>query len=242
MRQKTQIIQFHPEYALASQPYTLTPLQPSNANWREFLSVALDDLATLVSPKRIIYCEGKDIPGSSGKEKGLDAQVYNTIFSRQDPDTFFISSGGNTELDQRSAVAISILGKVFPDVEILILKDRDFASGQLTTEKDRQLYFQNNPSLHRVLKRWEIENYLFDKEVLTVYCKNNNQIFDEAAYDIHITDIVNQDVKSEIGKVKNFCHLKGSINSEKFKLVLAQTVTPEMQVYRELHDVIFNRG
>jgi hypothetical protein len=53
-----------------------------------------------------------------------------------------------------------------PDTEIWILKDRDMASGKPTTEQDRQDYLQNNDDSHRVLKRFEIENCLFDKTVL----------------------------------------------------------------------------
>lgn len=121
-------------------------------------------------PKRLIYCEGRDTPGSGGVERGLDAQVFNAIFSNRHTDTLFISSGGNTELDQRSDVAIAILGKVFPDLEILIVKDRDMASGRATSENDRQVYLNTNPQSHRVLKRLEIENYLYDKEVLKAYC------------------------------------------------------------------------
>src|SRR5436305_3201900 len=114
------------------------------------------------------------MPGANGEEKGFDAKVFNNIFSEDYNDTLFISSGGNTELDQRSEIAIAILGKVFSDVEILVLKDRDFDSGKPTDEAKRQLYLQNNPSNHRVLNRWEIENYLFDKEILKKYCEVNS--------------------------------------------------------------------
>ena len=98
----------------------------------------------------------------------------------------FISSGGNTELDQRSDIAISILSKVFADVEILVLKDRDMASGKNTTEAHRKMYLENNPQNHRVLNRFEIENYLFDKEVLKKYCELNGTAFDESAYDAFV--------------------------------------------------------
>ena len=71
---------------------------------------------------------------------------------------------------------------MFSDVEILVLKDRDMASGKDTTEADRQMYLSNNPQNHRVLNRFEIENYLYDKEVLKKYCEINEKTFDEAAY------------------------------------------------------------
>lgn len=104
----------------------------------------------------------------------------NSIFSEKYHDTIFVSSGGNTELDQRSDIALAILTKVFNGVEILVLKDRDISSGKLNEESDRQLYLSNNPHNHRVLARWEIENYLFDKEVLKKYCCANSLTFNEA--------------------------------------------------------------
>ncbi|GEO14019.1 hypothetical protein MAE02_17150 [Microvirga aerophila] len=167
--------------------------------------------------------------------------MYNTIFAEAYPDTLFISSGGNTELDQRSAVAIAILGKVFSNLEIWVLKDRDMASGKPTSEKDRILYLQNNEDNHRVLRRWEIENYLYDKEVLQKYCTHNALVFNESAYDAFVQDIDNQNLKDETAKIKNFCGITSGINPEKFKLSLSDFVSPDMKVYQDLAASIFLR-
>src|SRR6185437_13444306 len=110
------------------------------------------------------------------------------------------------------------LGKVFPTVDILVLKDRDMASGKDTNENDRQVYLKNNPNYHRVLKRWEIENYLYEKEVLKAYCTGENLLFDEQAYDTFVTDIANQNLKDATGAIKNFCNIKGSISADSFKI------------------------
>ncbi|MBC7456796.1 MAG: hypothetical protein H7235_00860, partial [Bdellovibrionaceae bacterium] len=86
---------------------TQTKIQPSVKGqklWKEMFEVALDDLSGLLSPKRIIFCEGKHEP-KSGEEQGLDAVVFNNIFSAKYNDALFVSSGGNTELDQRSEIA-----------------------------------------------------------------------------------------------------------------------------------------
>lgn len=240
MKGKCQIVQFREEYELASNAYTLEPAKVTASTWRDIFAVALDDLASLVSPKTIIYCEGRAEPGEGSRERGMDAQVFNTIFAGKRPDALFISSGGNTELDQRSAVAIAILGKVFPTVEILVLKDRDMASGKPTTEEDRRRYLENNDVSHRILRRWEIENYLYDREVLEAYCNRNNLAFDEGLYSATITDIVNNDVKSLTSKVKNICGVTGSINPERFKLSLANCVTEDMRVYSDLESCIFD--
>jgi len=189
----------------------LSPIKSSRANWRRLFKTALDDLTELISPKRIIYCEGKDRPGRNGEEKGFDAQVFNNIFTGKYNDTLFVSSGGNTELDQRSEIALAILSKVFSKIEILVLKDRDISSGKLNTEKDRQIYLENNPQNHRVLKRLEIENYLFDKEVLKKYCQVKGLDFEEAEYDKFVTDIDNQNIKDDTGRIKNYCNITTSM-------------------------------
>ncbi len=103
----SQLIEFKADNAWASSRYVLTPMIKSCNNWCNLFSTALDDLVGLVSPRRIVYCEGRAEPNSRGEEQGLDAIVYNTIFGEKYPDTLFISSGGNTELDQRREVPAS---------------------------------------------------------------------------------------------------------------------------------------
>ena len=221
---------------------TIKPIVPNRQNWMRIFETALDDLTDLVSPRQIVYCEGRAEPGPNRVEKGLDAQIYENIFSDAFPDTVFVSSGGNTELDQRSDIAIDILGKVFKGIEIWVLKDRDMASGKPINESDRQEYLSNNPFHHRVLKRFELENYLFDKEILSKYCQSKGLMFSEVDYDNFVTDINNQNVKDEINRIKNFCGIKTSINADKFKLNLSKFITEGTEVYKELRKCIFNRA
>lgn len=91
------------------------------------------------------------------------------------------------------------------------------------------------------MKRWEIENYLFDKEVLTAYCQNKGRCLDESTYDIKISNIYDEDVKSLVGYIKNLCQISGSINPDKFKIELSKYITPDMEVYKELEKCIFSR-
>lgn len=241
LKDQCEIIQFKDGLELASTTQILTPMKKSIANWKGIFEIALDDLAHLVSPKKIIYCEGRDKPGHDGEERGLDAQAFNNIFSEKHHETLFISSGGNTELDQRSEIALAILTKVFSSIEILVLKDRDISSGRDNSEHDRQIYLQTNPQNHRVLRRWEIENYLYDKEVLKKYCSINDLIFDEAAYDAFVTDIENQNLKDETGRIKNYCSITTSVNPEKFKLALSTCLSEDMAIFNELEDCVFKR-
>lgn len=241
MADKCQIIQFDSNLKLSSTAQILEPMKKTAAAWRELFAVALDDLATLVSPKTIIYCEGRDQPGGGGVERGMDAKVFNNIFAESHPDSVFISSGGNTELDQRSTIAISILSKVFKDVEILVFKDRDMASGKMVDENDRQVYLKNNPQNHRVMKRFEIENYLYDRDVLRKYCSANNLFFNESDYNSFVKDVVNQNLKDSTSRIKNICGIKGSINSDVFKVSLSEHFTEDMPVFMELRECIFER-
>ena len=241
LKEACQIVHFPAGVNWASTTQTIIPAPKTRSKWLEIFETALDDLTGLVSPKRIIYCEGKDKPGNNGEERGLDAQVFNNIFSEKHHNTLFISSGGNTELDQRSEIAIAILTKVFSDIEIIVLKDRDMSSGRPNTEKDRQIYLQTNPQNHRVLKRWEIENYLYDKEVLKSYCSCNDLKFSEAEYDEFVTDIDNQNLKDETGRIKNYCGINTSINPEQFKITISEYIKENMAIYSDLEKCIFNR-
>lgn len=237
----SQIIQFEKGVHWASSIQILTPIKKSLAKWKEIFETALDDLTGLISPKIIIYCEGKDRPGANGQEKGFDAKVFNNIFSEKYHDTLFVSSGGNTELDQRSEIALSILTKVLSEIEILVFKDRDVSSGRINNEQDRQVYLQTNSQNYRIMKRWEIENYLFDKEVLKIYCDNMGLTFDEIEYDKYVTNIYDQNLKDETGRIKNFCGIISSLNAETFKIKLSEFITEDMTVYKELEECIFER-
>ncbi len=241
LKNECQIIQFQRGINWALTQQTLIPMKKSLSKWKEIFETALDDLTGLVSPRRIVYCEGKDRPGANGYEKGFDAKVFNNIYGEKYHDTLFISSGGNTELDQRSEIALAILSKVFSDIEILVFKDRDVSSGKPNDENDRQLYLQNNPTNYRIMKRWEIENYLYDKEVLQVYCSKNGLEFNEVEYDKFVTNIFDQNLKDETGRIKNFCGITTSINPETFKLTLSLYLNEDMTVYKELEQCIFHR-
>lgn len=236
-----QIIHFEQGNSWASKEYTLKPSLPSRETWQRIFSTALDDLTTLVAPRVIVYCEGRAEPRPDGTERGLDAMVFNQVFARKYPYVVFVSSGGNTELDQRSDIAIAVLSKVLQQLEIWVLKDRDMTSGNIAGEAERQRYLQLQKLSHRVLKRFEIENYLYDQEVLKKYCDENSLTFDQGRYDASITDIVNDDVKKHTGIIKACCGLKISINAEKFKLALAACIDESMAVFSELEDVIFKR-
>ncbi|MCM1186438.1 MAG: ATP-binding protein [Lachnoclostridium sp.] len=241
LRNDSQIIHFQSGNKWAKESYILKPMEFSRSEWQSLFSTALDDLSKLICPKIIVYCEGRAEPKKDGTERGLDADVFNAIFARQYPDVLFVSSGGNTELDQRSEVAIAIFSKIFPELEIWVLKDRDMASGKDTDEKARQIYLSNNSQNHRILKRFELENYLYDKEVLKRYCEQNGLQFNEEKYNDVVQDIMNDNLKDQTAKIKNCCNISGSINADTFKRNLSTYIDDSMEVYQELKQAIFER-
>jgi len=82
----SQIIKFDGNYA--NEPVTLFPMERTRSNFLELYKTAVDDIAELIAPKTIIYCEG----GISAKKDGFDAYCYNTIFEKEFPEVLFISS------------------------------------------------------------------------------------------------------------------------------------------------------
>ena len=240
LKDESQIIEFKLGNKWASEDYVLTPSKLSRKDWQSIFSTALDDLSNLVCPKTIVYCEGKDRPNRDGSEAGLDADVYNMIFSRKYPDVFFVSSGGNTELDYRSDIAIAIFSKIFSELEILVLKDLDMTSGKSLDSNTRNIYLQNNPKNHRILKRFELENYLYDKEVLLKYCNSNGLEFNEKKYNKIVNNITFDNLKDKTGEIKNCCNIISSINPEIFKRNLATYITDDMNVYNDLEMLLFN--
>ena len=234
---RSQIIHFAPGTNFASEAIELTPVPKSHDTWKTIFSTALDDLTELICPTTIVYCEGRDLP-KNGRELGFDAKVYNTVFGSIYPDTLFVSSGGNTELDQRSDVAIAILSKAVRGLEILVLKDRDHLSDRLATDEDRQRYLETSHENHRMLGRREIENYLLDPEILIKFCSKNSTQFDQQGFDALGHNVRDDDMKTLLGSIKRICALNQNFPNEKFYLELASLITEDTDIFRELSDSI----
>ncbi len=234
LKEKTSVLDFSKDNF--DEDAVIAPMKATRHNWQEIFQTALEDITGLLAPERIVYCEGKKEPDENGNEQGLDAEIYNTIFSETYNNTLFVSSGGNTELDKNASVALAVLGKAFMDVTLLLLKDRDInRDGSLTTQEQRENWLINDPKTRRMLKRREIENYLFDYEIIS---KKSTNVSKEE-YEAVIIDIKDEDVKSKTGDVMNLCGINNGITGEDFKIDLASYITPETSVYKELEDVIF---
>ena len=213
---------------------TIKPMLATRKNWQRIFQTALDDLTGLLAPKTIIYCEGRSEPSCDGNEQGLDADIYNEIFSEEHHDTLFVSSGGCGELAKNLSLALKILNKAFTDVEIYLLRDKD----DLTDDEADKLLLEK--PTYRILKRREIENYIFDKAILKKYCENNTTVFDEEKYDGIVKDIVEQDLKPIQKNIQTLCGSDGKI--ENFKRELGKIFSVNMPVFEELNAIIFREN
>ena len=232
-----QIIFFPPETDFATSRQVLTPNAKTRRQWLVMFETALDDLAGLLCPRRLIYCEGK-AESKDGLERGLDAQAYNNIFGEVEYDTLFVSSGGNTEPEQRSRIALATLRKALVDVQVLVLSDGDIGSGQPMTEEERKKHLEGDRN-RRILRRRELENYLYDEEVLRRYSEVNGHVFDERGYEEAVADVKTDNLKDITGRIKLLCGEQRSISPDKFKLELSKCIAADMAVFEELRDCIF---
>lgn len=238
LKEESQIINFSEHNFDSPTPVTLEPMLLTREKWKSIFSTALDDLTGLLAPKRIIYCEGRaDTSPSQGHiEKGVDAIVYNTIFGEEFHDTHFVSSGGQTQPDKGSEFAIMVLSKALNEVQILLLKDKDINSdGREMTDEQRKGWLSGDPC-RRMLKRKEIENYLFDFEVISAAYPEVTK----EQYTALIKDCCDPDVKEKAGDLKSLCGVGNSMNKEGFKIYLSKFFNRKMGVYKELKDCIFH--
>ncbi len=231
LKDKSQILDFsEKDYFEGSQ--LLEPIKPTRQNWQRIFSTALEDLTGLISPKRIIYCEGRVDPTLGGLEQGLDANVYNSVFEEEFGDTLFVSSGGN-EAQSYAALALKVISKAFIGVNIFLLKDRDGKS-----DADR-LVFLSLSTNNRMLERHEIENYLLDKEIIDKVAASKGKSISASEYSAIVSDPIMQDFKSgsTIADLKVLAGYSGTNSG--FKLELSKYITPDTNVYKELKSLIF---
>ena len=144
------------------QPQVLRPVVPDRAMWQRSLETALDDLAALVSPKLIIACESARPDGRPGE--GVDAAIYNSIFGTEFPEVRFISIGSSSDLKGDRFLVVQAMAGLVQGTEVLRLIDRDEMSGEEIREYEARGY--------RVLRRRQIESYMFDDEILALLCES----------------------------------------------------------------------
>ena len=215
--------------------HIIEPVIPTRSFWQKTYQVALDDLAELVVPSRIILCEGK--PGPDG----FDAKCYNKIFGDEFSDTLFVSAGAKSSVHGLASVVKTIAG----GAKVVPLIDKD-------DKNDREIHEAQSQG-KRVLNRYALENYLLDDEILHRLCENHDSLLSaDDLITLRDNNIKNGDIRTH--KAKNaankiYLELKEkgfSSPGEKWESFLceyfAPLVTHDTAIYQELKAAIFEEG
>ena len=146
------------------QAQIIEPTRLDRTFWKKAHQVALDDLAALVAPERVIICEGHPRTERAVGNYSHDARCYERIFETEFPETRFVSMGNDREVSgDKHGLAQALLSLV-DGLEVVRLIDRDDRSNQEVADA------QGNGV--RVLSRRNLEAYLFDGEVLRALAKS----------------------------------------------------------------------
>lgn len=224
------------------QPQTLCPIEPSRELWRKAFEVSLGELVSLIAPQKIFLCEGQKKIQGARRNPDFDSRCYNKIFAKEFPDVQFVSVGGCNDVESNAKMAKAILKECVSGVEIGTLFDCDDRSADEIAEVKR------NGGI--VLSLRDIENYLWDDEVLQKLCVGVGQSEQfasvKAKKDSLMTGVTPQDdVKKITGalynEVKAILGLRQCGNNhETFaRDTLAPLITPDMAVYKHLRKDIF---
>ncbi len=136
----------------------IEPAVPDRAFWNTAYDVALDDLAALIAPERVVIGEGEPKNRNTSANYSHDARCYERVFRAEFPETQFVPGGNALEVaEDRRGIAYA-LGVLTQGAQVVKLIDRDASSPQEVAEwKSRGV---------RVLSRRNLESYFFDDEVL----------------------------------------------------------------------------
>ena len=221
------------------QPVVITPSVPDTSFWNKAYDVALDDLAALVAPERVVICEGEPKNRNAGRNYSHDARCYDRIFGAEFPETRFVPGGNSSEVvDDGRGIAYA-LGVLTQGTQVIRLIDRDAHSVQQTSEFARQGV--------RVLTKRNLESYLFDDEVLRVLAASVNMadrtddlLAEKKRIRVARPDDAPDDLKPSSGELyvacKRILGLTNPGNDVKtfMRDTLAPLITPDLQVYGEM--------
>ena len=222
----------------------IEPTVTNRAFWNNTYEVALDDLAALVAPDRVVICEGEPGNRMAGRNYSHDARCYERIFSEDFPETQFVPGGNATEVaDDKRGIAYA-LGVLTRGARIIKLVDLDDRSDTEVADLNRHGV--------RVLSRRNLESYLFDDEVLEALAKSEgkhdktNELLTEKKRIRHNrTGDPPDDLKLASGEIylacKKILDLTQAGNDAKtfMRDTLAPLIKPGSTVYEELKNDIF---
>ena len=227
------------------QPQIIEPTKPDRQFWKKAHQVALDDLAALVAPERVVICEGHPKTAKAVRNHSHDARCYERIFEVEFPETRFVSMGNDGEVSgDRHGLAQALLSLV-DGLHVVRLIDRDDRS-------DQEVFDAQSDDV-RVLSRRNLESYLFDDTVLRTLAswagqedKADGLIAEKKRIvDAGSDSSPSDNLKPASGQIYNACKNTLSLtqhgnNAEAFmRDTLAPLIEPRMVVYEELKRDIF---
>ena len=221
------------------QPVVIRPRVPNRSFWQTTYRVAVDELADLIAPQNVVICEGS----KTQADKGFDAECYNLIFADTHSDTLFVSYGSSSEVENSQSL-MSVLGAIAKGITVWRVIDRDdMDPGERTAAIEGGI---------RVLGRRELENYLYDPEVLRTFLRRNEREELAAAVlnkreELLASLAMADNVKSVTQELFEFIREKTGINTlgrRRQRLALSQLLpalreTPS--VFQELEEDIFQQ-
>ncbi len=225
-------------------PTTLKPVVPDRKFWQQMFHTALDDLAELVVPRNVAFCEGKR-HGQKGRNPSFDVAVYKSIFSPHYPDVEFVPLGGTSEVTKDAKAFGLILTQLAPGIKTWKVFDRDDRHETEIQELQRDGT--------NVLLRRDLESYLWDDEVLEALCERHSMPEKLAELQTEKTAALSDgaangspadDIKAASGRLYNKC--KQSLvltqcgnDAEAFaRITLAPLLVSTMKVYQELESIV----
>ena len=142
----------------------ITPSAIDSTLWKKFLDLSFGDLANLIAPSTVVFCEGGT---EQGKRFNFDATIYKQLFARAFPTVEFVSIGSCSEIEDPNNISMRIVKSILSSSTIIKLIDRDDKSeAEVESCKSRGI---------RVLSRRHIECYLYDDEIITKLCDINGK-------------------------------------------------------------------
>lgn len=221
----------------------IQPTKISKAIWDRFFDLAFADFSKLISPQKIVFCEGTS---QGRKYKDFDALVYGKILGEKHHDATFVSIGSCSEIEDIENQSVKMISNILKSSKIIRFVDRDDKSDSEVAELlDKGI---------RTSTRRHIESYLLEDEIIRKLCAHfqRGDLVDQCLQ--AKTDAINEsatrgnppdDIKSASGKI--FTEIKrilglsqcGNNKCAFLRDTIAPLVTEDTNIYKQLENEIF---
>ena len=223
------------------QPQIIEPSYTGYQFWKRHYVVALDDLADLLAPDRIVLCEGH----TGGTGASLDEECYGKIFAAEFPQTQFVSVGPASKVEKRVKDIVPVLDRVVGRSRVILFRDRDNSTPEEISGK-RNL----DVPIHTMSMYRNIESLLLSDGVLKRLCEESGNVEcfkdiqtrrGEALGEQHAKDNFKPAVQAVHSAARTILKLtqSGETTHAFLRDVLAPLVKPGTQEYETLKEDIF---